>query len=466
MSTAALREKILSVERTARLKTGPLVPLLPPKPRSRQLPPLPPRTSSPSPFGSHHPKWQLDTFTIPAAFPRTPRNSTKLPAAATKKPTGERDDASAAIVKVYEEQAEASWEEVDLNSQKQFDEQQQLYTVVNRYKPQSWRKGEGRGLTLVFAHANGFHKETWEPTISELLNELETSTEPRALPVDEIWSLDAYNQGDSGLVNDAVLGNTHTWADAGRDILNFLISYLPSPSSSTSSSAELPYIPSSSSLLALDTSPPSPGAPSPSSRLHRDRLIVGIGHSAGGTAMAFASTGVPSLFSSVILCDPVLPKEDEETSWAMLARGAIARREKWGTREEAKKAFLSKAFFRQWDERVLDAYLETGLKDVEGGVALKTKPVNEALPFSDPMAVDSRRACARLSQLPSELPVHFIHSEIGKSILSEEHIAHIAEQAPYATVSRLAGGGHLMVQEDPLGTAKEIAKCLRRDYPA
>lgn len=95
--------------------------------------------------------------------------------------------------------------------------------------------------------------------------------------------------------------------------------------------------------------------------------------------MAFASTAAPSVFSSVILCDPVLPKEDEETSWAMLARGAVARRERWGSREEAKAAFLSKTFFRNWNERVLDAYLDTGLREVEGGVALKTKPVNEAV---------------------------------------------------------------------------------------
>jgi hypothetical protein len=212
-------------------------------------------------------------------------------------------------------------------------------------------------------------------------------------------------------VNDAVLGNTRdflalssstlpadvrrlrtdSWADNGRDILNFIISYLPPYAYSPSH--ELPRLPSNPSLLTLDASPPSPGHSSPSSRSHRDRLVVGIGHSAGGTALAFASTAAPSVFSSVILCDPVLPKEDEETSWAMLARGAIARRERWGSRDEAKAAFLSKSFFRQWDERVLDAYLDTGLREVEGGVALKTKPLNEAVsseletpspPFANP----------------------------------------------------------------------------------
>lgn len=158
MSAAALRDKILAIERTARLKTGPLVPLLPPKPRSRPLPPLPPRISSAPPFGFKHPEWKLDTFVVPAAFPRTPRNSTKPPVAATKKPTGERDDASAAVVKIYDGQAAGSREEVDMSSQEDLDQQQQLYTVVNRYRPESGREGEGKGLTLVFSHANGFHK--------------------------------------------------------------------------------------------------------------------------------------------------------------------------------------------------------------------------------------------------------------------------------------------------------------------
>lgn len=74
------------------------------------------------------------------------------------KPTGERDDASDAVVKLYEDQAAGSWEEVDMSSQMELDNQQQLYTVVNRYRSERVRKEPGQGLTLVFSHANGFHK--------------------------------------------------------------------------------------------------------------------------------------------------------------------------------------------------------------------------------------------------------------------------------------------------------------------
>lgn len=170
-----------------------------------------------------------------------------------------------------------------------------------------------------------------------------------------------------------------TWADNGRDILNFIISYLPffSSTPSTSSTTPLPSSSAPASLLSLDNVPQPAGDASPVQRTHNDRLIVGIGHSAGATALSYAATAVPSLFSSVILCDPVVPAG--EVSWAMLAKGALNRRETWSSREEAKGAFLKKGFYQVWDDRALESFCQHGLKDVEGGVALKCRPVNEAV---------------------------------------------------------------------------------------
>jgi hypothetical protein len=62
------------------------------------------------------------------------------------------------VVKIYENQAAGSWKEVDLSIREELDQQQQLYTVANRYRPQNGREGKEKGLTLVFSHANGFHK--------------------------------------------------------------------------------------------------------------------------------------------------------------------------------------------------------------------------------------------------------------------------------------------------------------------
>jgi hypothetical protein len=95
--------------------------------------------------------------------------------------------------------------------------------------------------------------------------------------------------------------------------------------------------------------------------------------------MVYASTAVPSLFSSVILCDPVLPTPWRDQSVRSLTTGALVRREKWETKEEVKEGFLKKAFFQQWDPRVLDSYCTMGIKEVKGGgVALKARAKDEA----------------------------------------------------------------------------------------
>lgn len=96
--------------------------------------------------------------------------------------------------------------------------------------------------------------------------------------------------------------------------------------------------------------------------------------------MAFAATALPSLFSSVIFCDPVLPPATTLRQTGRLTQGAVVRRETWKNREEAKEGFLKKPFFRAWDSRVLDKYIRYGIKDTPSGeVALKARARDEAV---------------------------------------------------------------------------------------
>lgn len=111
--------------------------------------------------------------------------------------------------------------------------------------------------------------------------------------------------------------------------------------------------------------------------------------------MAYASSASPSLFSSIIFCDPVLPWPTLDRSVRGLTTGAIVRREEWSSAEEAKAGFLKKAFFRQWDSRVLDSYCTHGVKAVpSGGVALKTRARDEAV------SVEERSCCNLADSLP------------------------------------------------------------------
>lgn len=82
------------------------------------------------------------------------------------------------------------------------------------------------------------------------------------------------------------------------------------------------------------------------------------------------------------------------------------------------------------------------------------------------MAIAARRACSRLSTLPSSLPVHFLWADQGRSVLSEDIISHIHTSAvPHATSSRVKGAGHLVVHEKPEETARLIGDVLERTYP-
>lgn len=83
------------------------------------------------------------------------------------------------------------------------------------------------------------------------------------------------------------------------------------------------------------------------------------------------------------------------------------------------------------------------------------------------MVVGSSRGSNRLRYLPTALPVHFILADIGKSVLDEESLRLTLEEIiPHSSSVRIEDVGHLLVQEKPKRTAEEIARFLRRLYPA
>ncbi|KAK4704536.1 hypothetical protein P7C70_g1681, partial [Phenoliferia sp. Uapishka_3] len=463
----------IELEKQVKPLTGPLVPLLPPIVSSRQLPTLQLERSD-APFGTQHPTWQRQTYVVPAAFPRSISGSTAHPdnQIAGGDAAPQRVDVAEALLKMFVPQSDALKKEVDVESLEEYQDQEQLFLAVNRYRCTERRTSNKMepGLTLVFLHANGFHKEIWEPTIADLLEKMKHPEFENCRPIEEVWTLDCVNQGDSAILNEAVLGNTFSWADHGRDIINFLLSYIDSPSLRNASSPSglhptlSPVTDVDTSLFLLDAAP-HPNGPSPASlRLWRNKLIVGIGHSLGGGGTAFAATAIPSIFSSVIFCDPVLPPLGWEKSTSALTGGALIRRDGWASRQDAMEAFLKKAFFRNWDPRVLDRYIVFGLKDVAEGVKLKARPRDEALVFGDCMASSARRAHSRLHTIPAALPVHFIFAEEGRSVLEENDILELVAQVKHASFSRVAGAGHLVAQERPKETAEEIASFLRETY--
>lgn len=447
----------------------PLVPLTPAHLiPTRALKAIPQRDPTTNPL----PDWQIETFLVPAAYPRAfPRQTKRANEGRKDLIAGTREEM---LLDLYERQTEAG------RTQGAAEGEEGLCMAVNRYtrKKGNEGSGEGRGLTLVMIHPNGMHKETWEPTLEDLLRHAERDTNGGGhLPIEEIWSIDLVNHGQSAILNEDVLGETFYWGENGRDLISFVVNYIDSPTLQSSDDTPpttarhlSPVVLDDPTLNQLDFHSSCPSSSIPTERQYRNRIIVGIGHSVGASALAFASSSLSSLFSSVIFVDPVIVPSNSDPAVTegstFLARGAITRTDNWASREEAARGFLKKGFFMSWDERVFDSYMRFGLKDREDGrVGLTMDKIDEARVFADPAMVGAKRAFVRLSKIPTSLPAHFIFADVNKSVLNEVSIKKVLAQLPHATSARIEGVGHLIPQDAPGKMAERLREYLVRLYP-
>lgn len=433
------------------------------------LTPRPPTSSSTeSPFKDltqtklNH-QWNLSNHLFPAAYPRTINGS-----ALSNKPNqqltnlSKDGDRTEMANRVYE----ANRDSIRLDENTQLDQidEKQLYISVNRYfKTLSTSfKSNKNGLTLILSHANGLHKETWEPMLSYLLQSSQSDL------IDEIWSLDCVNQGDSAILNQDSLGERFYWGDTSRDLLQFIISYLPEFTNAQGKKS-LPRMLTEQalkdkSILTLDSRP---STTNPSN--WRGRRICLIGHSLGGNATALALTSTPELINSAILIDPVIIpplQTDMDTERIAKFRTSLSvhRRSTWKTRDEAKQSFLkNQNFFGRWDPNVLNRYLQFGLYEKSHQeIGLKTEPSQESLVFADPFD-HPRLAYQRLKHLMNSSgmqrpKVRFIYADENQSAIPEPilkvYIDELKKQN--AKVVRIKDAGHLIVQELP----EKLADCV------
>ena len=74
----------------------------------------------------------------------------------------------------------------------------------------------------------------------------------------------------------------------------------------------------------------------------------------------------PRLLSSLVLIDPVIEipsARPRNTAAALLTQLSTFRRDYWPSREEAAASFRSSNFYKSWDDRVLNRWLDIGLRD-------------------------------------------------------------------------------------------------------
>ncbi|KAM0754275.1 hypothetical protein T439DRAFT_378331 [Meredithblackwellia eburnea MCA 4105] len=398
---------------------------------------LPPRTSS-----VHLPNWELKTHVIPAAYPRSHPSSIKAPSAAGKgsgntKAKWTKQEVWDKAVQILKGQVEMQRDVVEGRVDLQRTEEP-LVQVINQFTRPT-RSGDtatGRERNvLIFLHGTMLHKELWEPTISHLL-QLQHFRDS----VDEIWLLDQYSHGQSGYLNDELLGETFEWTDASRDLTSFLLS---------------------------------PISPLLSSHLNTKTHF--ISHSYGGTvtinSLYSLSLSHPSLLRSkigtTILLEPIATPPQFKFSCIPLIQRSLNRKSKWGSREEAKVEWR-KGFAKFWDERVLELYARYGLRDVEGGkgVELMTRKEGEALQFSTPHSSSPARTFQHLHHLctlPSLKAPPSIHFLAGtdRSFHPDIILDEVSKFLPEDKVRRVDGLSHYMPEENPVLLAMTVGGILR-----
>ncbi|KAJ4315958.1 hypothetical protein N0V84_008092 [Fusarium piperis] len=251
---------------------------------------------------------------------------------------------------------------------------EKLHLHVKQYIPKDNpvpRKGD---VTIIGAHANGFPKATLQPPPAELYEplweDLYHDAKSRNLRIRSIYIADAAWQGQSGVLNHDALGNDRK----SRSHAAIPLRYPPSCTLHADEALAASWLDHARDILHIINTlrPPPP--------------LVGIGHSFGASILANVALIHPRLMTSLVLLDPVISRFTGTPSSAGPAAASLNRRDVWPSREEAAKSFSQSPFYRTWDRRVLQRWLEHGLRNVSGtnAVTLTTTKHQEVFTYVRP----------------------------------------------------------------------------------
>jgi pimeloyl-ACP methyl ester carboxylesterase len=199
---------------------------------------------------------------------------------------------------------------------------------------------------------------------------------------------------------------------------------------------------------------------------HRFRGALGMGHSLGAITSLWAATEDPGLFRALVLVDPSFFAGSLSFAWKWLQRlrhvdrtpivaGALRRRDRWGTRGEARAAWRDKPLFRTFRDECFEAYLDTGLAEVpEGGLRLRYPKAWEAAIFrttpADPWD------WVRRSPVPTLL-VRGQHS----NALTRGAVRKFDRLIPRGQSIEVPGTGHMLPLEQPGAVSDVILRWLQ-----
>jgi pimeloyl-ACP methyl ester carboxylesterase len=238
-------------------------------------------------------------------------------------------------------------------------EEDVLYLEAKQYTPLSNPDPQDGDITILSTGATSFPKEMYEPLWDELLIHAEST----GLRIRAIWCVDKVDHGASGILNERTQGDDPSYFDLSRDIMHMTNIY----------------------------------------REQMPQPIYAIGHSMGATALLELSRIHPRLLSGIIPIDPIIGSSASSIG-VILAANSAKRPDLWNSRQEAAKVFRSARALKRWDPRVMDLWLEFGLRETPtllypepGKVTLTTTKANESWSYARPWFHPARTEADLLS---------------------------------------------------------------------
>ncbi|KAG1818470.1 Alpha/beta hydrolase fold-1 [Suillus subaureus] len=304
-------------------------------------------------------------------------------------------------------------------------------TAKRYYTPFS----DPQGLTLLFAHGVGAHKEHWEPMLRYLFSH-QNLQQPSCIR--EAWCFDWLNHGDAAVINKAALERRPPGDVSIAEWAAAIASFVKSP-------------------------------------FLRGHRLVGLGHSAGSSAIILSTRAFPMRnqpFVAVFLLEPSMltrklwmsHQMERETLMRKSISATLRRRSVFDTWEEAVSYYRNRKPWAGYDHEVFNVFTQYGFHSVgvqdgskeETKVTLKCDLQHEALAYQD---VESHfEATDQYTRLCRVVPVHIVFGTIHDYIPSyfQDCMTDISQGRSPASVKRVPGAGHGILQQAPEGLAKAV----------
>ena len=193
--------------------------------------------------------------------------------------------------------------------------------------------------------------------------------------------------------------------------------------------------------------------------------VVGIGHSLGGVVTLLAAAQYPTLFSRLILIDPVIYSTEVLAFQAIMKatglwqkrpfiRRVRDRQQRWPDKNTALASLRRKALYRDWHDEALNAFVSYAMTHHENGeLSLACHPQTEAAIFaSRPRRLwpAVKQVCCPVDILIASESYGFIRRAVGRA----ERVNHRVRGVPVP-------GSHCTAMENPQFIASEIQNLLR-----